>query len=114
LARIIANTTKSRFKELSATTHGVNDVKKVFDEAAHELKLTGVKTIIFMDEIHRFSKAQQDVFLPFVEKGTITLYNFLFILVSLTLTESVRRQKIQVLKLRVHCFLVAEFLYCPN
>src|SRR5271170_5669086 len=74
LARIVANTTKSRFKELSATSHGVNDVKKVFEEAANELRLTGGKTIIFMDEIHRFTKAQQDVFLPFVEKGTITLY----------------------------------------
>jgi putative ATPase len=71
----VANTTKSRFKELSATSHGVNDVKKVFEEAANELRLTGGKTIIFMDEIHRFTKAQQDVFLPFVEKGTITLYN---------------------------------------
>jgi putative ATPase len=73
LARIVAITTKSRFKELSATSHGVNDVKKVFEEAANELRLTGGKTIIFMDEIHRFTKAQQDVFLPFVEKGTITL-----------------------------------------
>ena len=45
----------------------------MFDEAANELRLTGGKTIIFMDEIHRFTKAQQDVFLPFVEKGTITL-----------------------------------------
>lgn len=52
----------------------MNDVKKVFEEAANELRLTGGKTIIFMDEIHRFTKAQQDVFLPFVEKGTITLY----------------------------------------
>ena len=82
LARIVANTTKSRFKELSATSSGVNDVKKVFDEAANELRLTGGKTIIFMDEIHRFTKAQQDVFLPFVEKGTITLYN-LFLSVKL-------------------------------
>jgi putative ATPase len=48
-------------------------VKKVFEEAANELRLTGGKTIIFMDEIHRFTKAQQDIFLPFVEKGTITL-----------------------------------------
>jgi putative ATPase len=73
LARIISNTTKSRFKELSATSNGVNDVKKVFEEAANELRLTGGKTIVFMDEIHRYTKAQQDVFLPFVEKGTVTL-----------------------------------------
>jgi putative ATPase len=52
----------------------VNDVKKVFEEAANELLLTGGKTIIFMDDIHRFTKAQQDIFLPYVEKGTITLY----------------------------------------
>jgi putative ATPase len=74
IARIISSTTKSRFKELSATSNGVNDVKKIFEEAANELRLTGTKTIIFMDEIHRFTKSQQDVFLPFVEKGTITLY----------------------------------------
>lgn len=77
LARIVANTTKSRFKELSATSHGVGDVKRIFEEAATELRLTGGKTIIFMDEIHRFTKVQQDVFLPFVEKGTITLYEIL-------------------------------------
>ena len=59
---------------MSATSHGVNDVKKVFEEAANDLQLTGGKTIIFMDEIHRFTKAQQDVFLPYVEKGTITLF----------------------------------------
>ena len=49
-------------------------MKKVFEEASNELRLTGGKTIIFMDEIHRFTRAQQDVFLPFVENGTITLY----------------------------------------
>jgi putative ATPase len=78
----MANTTKSRFKELSATSNGVNDVKKVFEEAAKELRLTGGRTIIFMDEIHRFTKAQQDVFLPFVEKGTITLYTLQFFLTN--------------------------------
>ncbi|KAG0220934.1 Werner helicase interacting protein 1 [Mortierella sp. GBA43] len=73
LARIIANTTKAQFKELSATTTGVNDVRKVFEEAKSVFALTRQRTIIFLDEIHRFTKAQQDVFLPFVEKGTITL-----------------------------------------
>lgn len=92
----MANTTKSRFKELSATSHGVNDVKKVFEEAANDLRLTGGKTIIFMDEIHRFTKAQQDIFLPYVEKGTITLYlTFLFegLIVGLA-----QRRKIQASK----------------
>src|SRR5271170_1537387 len=108
LARIVANTTKSRFKELSATSHGVNDVKKVFDEAANELRLTGGKTIIFMDEIHRFTKAQQDVFLPFVEKGTITLYIVSFrvrLMIGL-----VRRRRIRVLKSRVRCYHDVEYL----
>ncbi|VEU21670.1 DEKNAAC102432 [Brettanomyces naardenensis] len=73
LARIISHTTKSRFVELSATSNGISDCKKVFEEAKNELKLTGRKTIVFVDEIHRFNKTQQDIFLPHVERGTITL-----------------------------------------
>ncbi|KAF8982815.1 Werner helicase interacting protein 1 [Entomortierella lignicola] len=73
LARIIAQTTKAQFKELSATTHGVTDVRKVFEDAKSIFQLTKQRTIVFLDEIHRFTKAQQDIFLPFVEKGTITL-----------------------------------------
>lgn len=73
LARIISHSTKSRFVELSATTNGISDCKKIFQEAKNELKLTGRKTIVFVDEIHRFNKAQQDIFLPYVERGTITL-----------------------------------------
>lgn len=73
IARIISKTTKSRFIELSATSHGASDVKKAFDEARGHLSLTGQKTIIFIDEIHRFTKAQQDLFLPYVEQGTIHL-----------------------------------------
>ncbi|KAF9115064.1 Werner helicase interacting protein 1 [Mortierella sp. AM989] len=73
LARIIAHSTKSQFKELSATTHGVADVRKVFEDAKNLFQLTRQRTIVFLDEIHRFTKAQQDIFLPFVEKGTITL-----------------------------------------
>jgi putative ATPase len=73
IARCIAEKAKSRFIELNATSTGVAEVKKYFAEAANELQLTGRKTIIFCDEIHRFSKAQQDVFLKPVEAGTITL-----------------------------------------
>ncbi|KAI9498181.1 DNA polymerase III, clamp loader complex, gamma/delta/delta subunit [Zychaea mexicana] len=73
VARIISKTTKSRFIELSATSHGAADVKKAFEEARGHLSLTGQKTIIFIDEIHRFTKAQQDLFLPYVEQGTIHL-----------------------------------------
>jgi MoxR-like ATPase len=88
----------------------VNDVKKIFDEAANELRLTGGKTIVFMDEIHRFTKSQQDVFLPFVEKGTITLYDlFLGFMFNL---ESVRLRRILVLKSRVPCYHAVEYLFC--
>ncbi|CAO3657528.1 unnamed protein product [Mucor hiemalis] len=73
IARIISKMTKSRFIELSATSHGASDVRKAFDDAKGHLVLTGQKTIIFIDEIHRFTKAQQDLFLPYVESGTIHL-----------------------------------------
>ncbi|KXX76438.1 DNA-dependent ATPase MGS1 [Madurella mycetomatis] len=73
IARCIARRVGSRFIELNATSSGVAECKKFFAEAANELALTGRKTIIFCDEIHRFSKAQQDVFLRPVEAGTITL-----------------------------------------
>lgn len=73
IARIISKMTKSRFIELSATSHGTADVKKAFEEAKGHLMLTGQKTFIFMDEIHRFTKAQQDLFLPYVEHGVINL-----------------------------------------
>lgn len=73
IARCIAQTTNSRFVELNATSTSVTEVKKLFGEAANELGLTGRKTIIFCDEIHRFNKAQQDIFLKPVEAGTVTL-----------------------------------------
>ncbi|EEY16805.1 ATPase WRNIP1 [Verticillium alfalfae VaMs.102] len=73
IARCIAHRAGSRFIELNATSTGVAEVKKMFLEAANDLALTGRKTIIFCDEIHRFTKAQQDVFLKPVEAGTITL-----------------------------------------
>ncbi|KAF6817394.1 DNA-dependent ATPase MGS1 [Colletotrichum plurivorum] len=73
IARCIARTVGSRFIEMNATSSGVAECKKLFADAAGELALAGRKTIIFCDEIHRFSKAQQDVFLKPVEAGTITL-----------------------------------------
>ena len=73
LARIIAGMTKSRFVPLSATTSGIADLKKAVEEARSYLALHGQKTIVFIDEIHRWNKAQQDAFLPHVEDGTVTL-----------------------------------------
>ncbi|CAK7264341.1 DNA-dependent ATPase mgs1 [Sporothrix epigloea] len=74
IARCIAQRVGSRFVEMNATSSGgVAECKKIFQDAANELSLTGRKTILFCDEIHRFTKAQQDVFLKPVEAGTITL-----------------------------------------
>ncbi|KAJ8120442.1 hypothetical protein ONZ43_g2851 [Nemania bipapillata] len=73
IARCIANQAGSRFIEMNATSSGVAECKKLFADATNELALTGRRTIIFCDEIHRFSKTQQDVFLRPVEAGTITL-----------------------------------------
>jgi len=72
LASIIANTTRSAFVTLSAVTASLRDVKPIMEEARRNRRL-GRTTILFIDEIHRFNKAQQDAFLPHVEKGTITL-----------------------------------------
>ncbi len=73
IARCVASMVGSRFIEISSTSSGVAEVKKLFGEAKSELGLTGRKTIIFCDEIHRFSKSQQDVFLGPVESGQVTL-----------------------------------------
>ncbi|XP_065206156.1 ATPase WRNIP1-like [Planococcus citri] len=62
-----------RFVKLHATTAGVNDVKEVINIAKNEMKMFQKRTILFMDEIHRFNKSQQDTFLPHIENGTITL-----------------------------------------
>ncbi|KAH6582529.1 hypothetical protein BASA60_001893 [Batrachochytrium salamandrivorans] len=69
LARIIAKELGVYFKEMSATIHNVADVRKASDEARNHRQLTGKKSILFLDEIHRFTKAQQDFFLPPVERG---------------------------------------------
>ncbi|KAL1648088.1 DNA-dependent ATPase mgs1 [Diplodia intermedia] len=73
IARLIAHTAGCRFVEINSTSSGVAECKKLFAEARNELGLTGRKTIIFCDEIHRFSKSQQDVFLGPVEAGQVTL-----------------------------------------
>src|SRR6476660_3673648 len=72
LARIIARETGAEFMELSAVTSGKADVVKVIARAEQNRRL-GMQTILFVDEIHRFNKAQQDAFLPHVEDGTIVL-----------------------------------------
>ena len=73
IARLMAHQTGARFIELNSTSTGVGELKKIFTESKNELSLTGRKTMVFCDEIHRFSKSQQDVFLGPVEAGVITL-----------------------------------------
>ncbi len=73
LARVIARGTHSHFVQFSAVAAGVADVRRVVKEAQTRLQLYGQKTILFVDEIHRFNKAQQDAFLPYVENGTVIL-----------------------------------------
>ena len=73
LAKVIANTTSSEFKQINATVAGKKDMEEVVKEAKDRLGMYQKKTILFIDEIHRFNKGQQDYLLPYVEDGTITL-----------------------------------------
>ena len=73
LASIIARRSKCAFENFSAVTSGVADMRKVIERAGQRLKINGQRTILFVDEIHRFNKAQQDAFLPHVENATIIL-----------------------------------------
>lgn len=73
LAKIIANTTKSEFVQINATTAGIKDIKDTVTAAKERLGMFGKKTILFIDEIHRFNKTQQDTLLPHVEDGTLVL-----------------------------------------
>ena len=73
LAMIVASTTGAQFFAFSAVLTGVKEIKEVIQEAIEEWKYNKRRTILFVDEIHRFNKAQQDAFLPHVEKGTIIL-----------------------------------------
>ena len=73
LARVIANTTSAEFKQLNATVAGKKDMEEIIAAAKDNQGMFGKKTILFIDEIHRFNKGQQDYLLPFVEDGTIIL-----------------------------------------
>lgn len=73
LAKVIANTTKAEFKQINATTAGKKDMEEVVKEAQQMQGMYQKKTILFVDEIHRFNKSQQDYLLPFVEDGTLIL-----------------------------------------
>ena len=73
IARVIANTTKADFTQLNATVAGKKDMEAVVSRAKDNLGMYGRKTILFVDEIHRFNKGQQDYLLPFVEDGTVIL-----------------------------------------
>ena len=73
LARVISETTKYKFYKMNAVTSGVADIKKVIEETKNFMLNPTGKSILFIDEIHRFNKLQQDALLPFVENGTIIL-----------------------------------------
>ena len=73
LARVIANTTSANFSQVNATTAGKKDLAAVVEQAKESLGRFGHRTILFIDEIHRFNKSQQDFLLPFVEDGTVIL-----------------------------------------
>lgn len=73
LARVIAATTEANFEKLNAVTSGVGDIKRIAAETENSLLNPSRRTVLFIDEIHRFNKAQQDALLPFVENGTIVL-----------------------------------------
>ena len=71
LARVVAATCDARFEALSAVFAGVKDIRQVVESARQERAITGRPTVLFLDEVHRFNKSQQDTFLPFVEDGTL-------------------------------------------
>jgi putative ATPase len=73
LAQVIANSTKAHYEKLNAVTSGVSDIRKLTEAARERLLLHRRRTVLFIDEIHRFNKSQQDALLPFVENGTVTL-----------------------------------------
>ena len=73
LARILARETRCRFEQVNAVTSGVKELRELLDAARERLRTGGARTLLFIDEIHRFNKAQQDVLLPDVEEGVVTL-----------------------------------------
>src|SRR5262245_3905213 len=73
LARLIARLTRAQFIQFSAVLSGIKEIKEVMSTASRYRRATGRRTILFVDEIHRFNRAQQDAFLPYVESGVIAL-----------------------------------------
>lgn len=73
LAKVIANTTQARFEQLNAVIAGVAEIRRITRDAKEQLGMYNLRTLLFIDEIHRFNKSQQDALLPFVEDGTIIL-----------------------------------------
>ncbi|MDR2478514.1 MAG: AAA family ATPase, partial [Treponema sp.] len=73
LARVIANTTRAAFESLNAVLSGVKDIREAIDRADERFRLYSKRTILFVDEVHRWNKAQQDALLPWVENGTVIL-----------------------------------------
>jgi putative ATPase len=73
LAKVIASTTKNKFKKLNAVTSGVSDIRDIVSEAKNFMLNPSGKVVLFIDEIHRFNKGQQDALLPYVEEGTVIL-----------------------------------------
>ncbi len=73
IAHVIAQATRAHFETINAVTAGVADLRRTIEQARDRRTLSGTRTILFIDEIHRFNKAQQDALLPFVEDGTVTL-----------------------------------------
>jgi putative ATPase len=73
LARLLAGATKAAFVQMSAVSAGVKDIREAVAQAEERARLHGQRTVLFLDEIHRFNKAQQDALLPHVERGTLTL-----------------------------------------
>src|SRR5437868_5591952 len=73
LAHVIAQHTRCHFRQLNAVAAGIKDVREILEEARTELQQAGMRTILFVDELHRFNRAQQDVLLPDVEEGIVIL-----------------------------------------
>ena len=73
LAAVIANTTRATFEKLNAVLSGVKDIREVIDRSDERYRLYSKRTILFVDEVHRWNKAQQDALLPWVENGTVIL-----------------------------------------
>src|SRR4029077_8211768 len=73
LAHVISHQTKCRFRQLNAVAAGIKEVRELLEEARAELENGGPRTILFMDELHRFNRSQQDVLLPDVEEGRVIL-----------------------------------------